>query len=561
MKKFQKRDVKLLVRLLVVLVIINVISALTYTRFDFTQDQRYTLSKSTVGIVDNVQDLLIVDVFLKGNFPLEFRRLQNETKQLLEEIQSRNENIKFRFIDPNEEGANKAETLEQLYEYGLKPVTITVTDKGAQSQQLVFPWALVSQGEKVARVQLLKNMMGANTEEKVISSVQHLEYALAEAISKVTIEKSKKIAILKGNGELDDAYIANFLMTLRETYHLAPFTLESVSNEPQKTLEQLKEFDLAIIAKPTKAFSEEQVGVLDQFVMNGGKTMWLLDQVQADFDSLRSNGTMLAYNKDQSLGELLFRYGIRINPVLVKDEISTKIKLASGRQGSETVYTDFLWKFAPFVYPDTDHPIVKNIEGVKYDFASPIDTLKNGVKKTILAKSSKYSSLVGVPGEISFNVLKEEVTPEFYEGKGSYILGVLLEGEFPSVFKNRVLPFTIDKPLSESKPTQMIVISDGDIIRNQLDDKGMPLELGYDKWTNMLYGNKELLVNSVNYLLDDTGLINLRTKEVKIPMLDKVSVEREYTSIQMKVLVIPIALVVVFGTIFILIRKRKFNKK
>ncbi|AJA69864.1 gliding-associated putative ABC transporter substrate-binding component GldG [Myroides sp. A21] len=561
MKKFQKRDVKLLVRLLVVLVIVNVISALTYTRFDFTQDQRYTLSKSTVGIVDNVQDLLIVDVFLKGNFPLEFRRLQNETKQLLEEIQSRNENIKFRFIDPNEEGANKAETLEQLYEYGLKPVTITVTDKGAQSQQLVFPWALVSQGEKVARVQLLKNMMGANTEEKVISSVQHLEYALAEAISKVTTDKNKKIAILKGNGELDDAYIADFLMTLRETYHLAPFTLESVSNEPQKTLDQLKEFDLAIIAKPTKAFSEEQVGVLDQFVMNGGKTMWLLDQVQADFDSLRSNGTMLVYNKDQSLGELLFRYGIRINPVLVKDEISTKIKLASGRQGSETVYTDFLWKFAPFVYPDTDHPIVKNIEGVKYDFTSPIDTLKNGVKKTILAKSSKYSSLVGVPGEISFNVLKEEVTPEFYEGKGSYILGVLLEGEFPSVFKNRVLPFTIDKPLSESKQTQMIVISDGDIIRNQLDDKGMPLELGYDKWTNMLYGNKELLVNSVNYLLDDTGLINLRTKEVKIPMLDKVSVEREYTSIQMKVLVIPIALVVVFGTIFILIRKRKFNKK
>ncbi len=561
MKKFQKRDVKLLVRLLVVLVIINVISALTYTRIDFTQDQRYTLSKSTVGIVDNVQDLLIVDVFLKGNFPLEFRRLQNETKQLLEEIQSRNENIKFRFIDPNEEGANKAETLEQLYEYGLKPVTITVTDKGAQSQQLVFPWALVSQGEKVARVQLLKNMMGANTEEKVISSVQHLEYALAEAISKVTTDKNKKIAILKGNGELDDAYIADFLMTLRETYHLAPFTLESVSNEPQKTLDQLKEFDLAIIAKPTKAFSEEQVGVLDQFVMNGGKTMWLLDQVQADFDSLRSNGTMLAYNKDQSLGELLFRYGIRINPVLVKDEISTKIKLASGRQGSETVYTDFLWKFAPFVYPDIDHPIVKNIEGVKYDFTSPIDTLKNGVKKTILAKSSKYSSLVGVPGEISFNVLKEEITPEFYEGKGSYILGVLLEGEFPSVFKNRVLPFTIDKPLSESKQTQMIVISDGDIIRNQLDDKGMPLELGYDKWTNMLYGNKELLVNSVNYLLDDTGLINLRTKEVKIPMLDKVSVEREYTSIQMKVLVIPIVLVVVFGTIFILIRKRKFNKK
>jgi gliding-associated putative ABC transporter substrate-binding component GldG len=350
-------------------------------------------------------------------------------------------------------------------------------------------------------------------------------------------------------------------MTVREAYHIAPFTLDSVAKTPQKTLEQLKEYDLAIIAKPTKPFSEEQIGVLDQYVMNGGKTLWLIDQVQADFDSLRRDGRMLAYPKDQSLGELMFKYGVRINPVLVKDEISTKIKLASGRQGSETVYSDFLWKFSPFVYPDSEHPIVKNIEGVKYDFASPIDTLKNGVKKTILAKSSKYSSLVGTPSEISFEVINEQTTPESYQGKGSYILGVLLEGNFPSVYKNRVMPFTVDKPLSESINTQMVVISDGDIIKNQLDDKGMPLELGYDKWTNMLYGNKELLLNSVNYLLDDTGLINLRTREVKIPMLDKLRVEQQYTSIQMKVLVIPIVLVVIFGCLFILIRKRKFTKK
>lgn len=561
MKKFYKNDIKLLIRLVVALVVLNVLGTFVYKRFDFTQDRRYTLSESTIGIVDRVQEPVVIEVFLKGNFPLEFRRLQSETKQLLEEIESRNANVKFRFVDPNEDGKDKTAVIEQLYDYGLKPVTITVNDKGAQSQQLVFPWALVSYGEKVSRVQLLKNMMGANTEEKVISSVQHLEYAFAEAINKVTQEKSKKVAILKGNGELEDAYIADFLMTVRESYHIAPFTLDSVAKSPQKTLEQLKEYDLAIIAKPTKPFSEEQIGVLDQYVMNGGKTLWLIDQVQADFDSLRESGRMLAYPKDQSLGELMFKYGVRINPVLVKDEISTKIKLASGRQGSETVYNDFLWKFSPFVYPDSDHPIIKNIEGVKYDFASPIDTLKNGVKKTVLAKSSKYSSLVGTPNEISFEVINEQLTPEFYQGKGSYILGVLLEGHFPSAFKNRVMPFTVDKPLSESVDTQMIVISDGDIIKNQLDDKGMPLELGYDKWTNMLYGNKELLLNSVNYLLDDTGLINLRTKEVKIPMLDKLRVEQQYTSIQMKVLVIPIVLVVIFGCGFILIRKRKFTKK
>ncbi|MEK6451122.1 MULTISPECIES: gliding motility-associated ABC transporter substrate-binding protein GldG [unclassified Myroides] len=561
MKKFYRKDVSLLLRLFVGLVVLNALGAYLYVRHDFTQDKRYTLSKATNNIVDRIEEPIEIDVFLKGNFPQEFRKLQSETKQLLEEFQARNSNVRFRFIDPSEEGGSQEQILEELYNFGLKPVTISVNDKGTQSQQLVYPWAIVSKGEKATRVQLLKNLMGANTEEKVISSVQHLEYAFADALHKVTEEKSKKIAILKGNGELEDMYIADFLMSVRESYHIAPFTLDSVAVAPQKTLEQLKEYDLAVIAKPTKAFTEEQVEVLDQYIMNGGKTMWLLDQVQADFDSLKNTGSLLAYNKDQSLGEMLFKYGVRLNANLVKDEIGTPIKLAIGKQGSETQYGDFVWKFAPFVYPESEHPIVKNIEGIKLDFASSIDTLKNGVSKTVLLSSSKYSMLVGVPNEISFEVLNEETTPELFEGKGSYIMGVLLEGSFTSVYKNRVLPFSLKEPQYESKPTQMVVISDGDIVRNQVDSKGTPLELGYDRWVNKLYGNKEFLLNTVNYLLDDNGLIDLRTKEVKIPMLDKMKVSQVYNTIQLMVLIIPIVIVMVFGVIFIVLRKRKFVKK
>lgn len=561
MKKFYRKDVSLLLRLFVGLVVLNALGAYLYVRHDFTQDKRYTLSKATNNIVDRIEEPIEIDVFLKGNFPQEFRKLQSETKQLLEEFQARNSNVRFRFIDPSEEGGSQEQILEELYNFGLKPVTISVNDKGTQSQQLVYPWAIVSKGEKATRVQLLKNLMGANTEEKVISSVQHLEYAFADALHKVTEEKSKKMAILKGNGELEDMYIADFLMSVRESYHIAPFTLDSVAVAPQKTLEQLKEYDLAVIAKPTKAFTEEQVEVLDQYIMNGGKTMWLLDQVQADFDSLKNTGSLLAYNKDQSLGGMLFKYGVRLNANLVKDEIGTPIKLAIGKQGSETQYGDFVWKFAPFVYPESEHPIVKNIEGIKLDFASSIDTLKNGVSKTVLLSSSKYSMLVGVPNEISFEVLNEETTPELFEGKGSYIMGVLLEGSFTSVYKNRVLPFSLKEPQYESKPTQMVVISDGDIVRNQVDSKGTPLELGYDRWVNKLYGNKEFLLNTVNYLLDDNGLIDLRTKEVKIPMLDKMKVSQVYNTIQLMVLIIPIVIVMVFGVIFIVLRKRKFVKK
>lgn len=557
----RKQRIISLLGVVVLLVLFNVLGSYIFKRWDLTQDNRYTLSETSLEVIKGVKEPLFVDVFLEGQFPQEFKRLQTETRQLLEEFKAYNSNINFQFINPIESEDEKMETARALFEAGMKPINITVADKGKQVQEMVFPWAVATYGTKTTQIPLLKNMMGANTEEKVISSVQHLEYAITDAIHRVISEKQKKIAIIKGNGELDDHYIADFLKSVRENYFIGPFTLDSVATNPVRSLEELQKYDLAIIAKPSKQFSEEKIEVLDQFIMNGGKTIWLIDQVQADMDSLNQTGLMMAYPKDQSLGEMLFKYGVRVNPVLVKDEQATPIKLAVGRQGSETQYEEFLWKFAPFAYPQGDHPIVKNIEGVKFDFANAIDTLKNGIHKTILLQSSRNSAAVGTPAQISLDMVNEEVTPADYQDKGFYNLAVLLEGNFKSVYQNRILPFKPKNYKEQSPANQMVVIADGDVIRNQLDQNFQPLELGYDKWTNKLYGNKEFLLNTVNYLLDDSGLINIRSKNVSLPLLDKQKVYERYSYIQIITVGLPLFFLLIFGLGFTFYRKKRFARK
>ena len=555
-----KKSVLSLFGTLVALLALNFASSFVFSRFDLTHDNRYTLSEPSLKIISEIQEPIEVEVYLEGNFPLEFRRLQTETKQILEEFSAYNDNIVYKFVNPIASEENSVQVIEQMYKEGYKPISVTVNDKGKQSQEVVFPWAKVTFQGRTARIPLLKNAMGASTEDKVNTSVQHLEYTFVDAFNKVLHEKSKKIAIIKGIGEVNDIYMADFLMSLRDSYYIAPFTLDSVSMDPKKALAQLKEYDLAIIAKPSKPFSEDKIQVLDQYVMNGGKSLWMLDQVQAEMDSLSMNGSMLAYPKDQSLGELLFKYGVRLNPNLVKDEMGTPIKLATGQQGSETVYEEFTWKFAPFAMSSSNHPIVKNIDGVKFDFANSIDTLKNDINKTVLLQSSPYSKTVCVPSEVSLNVIAEEVTPEMYKDQGNIPLAVLLEGNFTSVFNNRILPFEDSTFKNKGVENKMVVIADGDIARNQLDQNYEPMELGYDKWTNNLYGNKEFLMNSVNYLLDDTGLINIRTKDVKLPLLNKEEVYKNYDKIRTLIVGLPIVLLIIFGFVFTYLRKKKYTK-
>ena len=542
------------------LIVINLISHFFFKRFDLTQDKRYTLSETTLNIIKNIDSPLYIDVYLDGNFPPEFKRLQNETKQLLEEFSAYNSNIVFQFKNPIEKETMRVEVMKEFYERGMQPLSITVEDKGKQSQEVVFPWAQATYGKKFTKVSLLKNLMGASTEEKVISSVQHLEFGFAEAITKITKEKQKKIAVIKGNGELIEPLIADFLTTVKESYYIGPFTLDSVANQPVQTLAALKKYDLALIAKPTEAFSEAEKQVLDQFIMNGGKTLWLVDAVSADMDSMyNETGTILAHPRELNLTDLFFKYGIRMNPLLIKDEYATPIKIASGNQGSETQLQQYNWKFSPFIYPTSTHPIVKNMEGIKFEFSSPIELLKNDVKKTVLLSSSEYSKTIGTPAPISLSLINEETTPEEYAGKGLLPVAVMMQGKFKSAYQNRVLPFDDKTFQSVGKETKMIVISDGDVIKNQFD-KGMPLELGFDKWTNQLYGNKEFLLNCVNYLLDDNGLINIRSKDVDLPLLNKEEVYANYTSAQLITVGLPILILAIFGFLFTYLRKKRYSR-
>jgi gliding-associated putative ABC transporter substrate-binding component GldG len=546
---------------LVLLLVLNTIGSFFFYRFDLTKDKRYTLSPTSIQIIEQVKNPMYIKVYMQGELPSEFKRLQLETRQMLEEFQGYNSNIVFEFIDPLEDEATSMDNIKELYHKGLTPINISVDNKGKQSQAMVFPWAIAVYDNKEVNIPLLKNIMGASTTDKVIGSVQHLEYSIADALNKITQNKQKKIAIIKGNGELHEAYIAKFLLQTKESYHIGPFTLDSVAKQPVNTLEALKKYDLAIIAKPTEAFSEGEKQVLDQYIVNGGKTIWLIDQVVAEMDSLYSpTGSALAFPRELNLNDFFFKYGVRFYPDLVKDEQGSPIKLVTGEQGSATQFQEFNWKFAPLVQPQSKHPIVKNLGGIKFDFANAIDTLKNGIKKTVLLQSSLYSKRIGTPTEINLNSVNEETTPADYLNKGTIPLAVLLEGNFHSMFENRVLAFDQTNFQAKGKPGKIIVISDGDVIKNQLDKNLLPVELGYDQRSGNLYDNKDFLMNCVNYLLDDTGLINIRSKDLDLPLLDKEKVYENYTYIQFLTIGLPIVVLTLFGFVFTFLRKRKYSR-
>ena len=557
----KKNNLKTLLFTFLLLLLVNGIGNQFFHRFDLTKDKRYTLSPTSLAIIKEVKEPLIVDVFLKGEFPGEFKKLQTETQQLLEEFKAYNSNIVFQFVNPLENEEERDTIMQSFADRGLTPLNVTIEDKGKQTQEAVFPWAIATYNGRSVKVPLLRNMMGASTAEKVVSSVQHLEYAFANAFNTVAKAKEKKVAIIKGNGELHDLLMADFIKQVRDNYYIGTFTLDSVAKNPNASLNYLKKYDLAIIAKPTERFTDEEKLVLDQFVINGGKTLWLVDQVNMEMDSLyNESGSTLAFPNDLNLNDLFFKYGVRINPNLIKDLLATPIALATGNKGSATQYTQYPWFYSPMVYPDSKHPIVGNLEALKFEFASGIDTLKNGIKKTVLLQSSPYSKLIGAPVEVTLDMVQERPDQNELKGKGGIPMAVLLEGPFQSMFENRVLPFQEKTFESKGKNNKMIVVSDGDIIKNQLDKNYLPLELGYDKWTNKLYGNKEFLMNCVNYLLDDNGLINIRSKVVDLPLLDKEKVYENYSKTQWISVGLPIVLLLVFGLVFTFLRKRKYGK-
>lgn len=529
-----------------------------YQRFDLTQDKRYTISPEALKTVDAITVPVMVDVLLEGDFPAGFRRLQAETRRILEEYADYNSNIKFSFIDPFEDEGNIDAITGQLVEMGLSPANVTVNENGKTSQELIVPWAIANHKQRTVRIPLLKNKLGADQEERISNSIQQLEYAFADGFGKLVNPKKRKIAVLRGNGELEDRYMADFLTTLKDYYYIAPFDLDSLNDQPEKILQNLNRFDLVIVAKPTEAFSEKEKLVLDQFTMKGGSSLWLLDAVNMEQDSLVQSGNALAFPRELNLTDMLFKYGVRINPVLVKDLYSAPITLATG-QGSNAQFVPVKWFYSPLASAANNHPISNNINLVKFDFANQLDTLKNGIEKTVLLQSSSLSKLEGTPRNISLDIVEQEPDVASY-GQKHLPLAVLLEGAFTSAYQNRVKPFKTDTLIEKGTTAKMIVVSDGDIIKNQLQ-QGRPLELGFDKWTGQQYGNKEFLLNAVNYLLDDDGLINIRSKEIKLAFLDQQKVSEQRVYWQILNLLAPLVLLAIFGLAFNYFRRRKYGQK
>lgn len=540
------------------LIILNGLSSFLFTRIDMTQDHRYTLSPAALNTVEGLNGEVVVDVLLEGPLPAEFVKLQAETRQLLEEFRSANRNIRINFLDPLEGEAETEAVIANLQAMGLNPVNVTVEEKGSVAREILFPWALVNYGEKTVKVALLKNKLGSTPEERINNSVQNLEYAFADAFTKLGLREKKQVAVIKGNGELEDIYLADYLTTIREYYNIGAITLDSVATNPQKVLDQLKAYQLALIAKPTEAFTDEEKYVLDQYMVHGGKTIWLIDKVAMELDSLFNEaGSAMALPRNLNLEDLLFRYGIRINPVLVNDLYFTQIVLASG-EGSSATYDPVPWYYHPMVFSNNSHPINNNTEAVRFQFASTIDTLANPYRKTVIYDSSPLSKTEGVPKIIGLQQIKSPPEKESYTN-GNQPLAVLVEGEFKSAYANRVKPLALAGSLEQGPPNKMLVVADGDVVRNQLRN-GRPLELGYDQWTNNYYGNKEFLVNAINFLLDDTGLIDIRSRTIEIPLLDQEKIAAQRGKWQLINLVFPLLAVLLSGLLFNALRRRKYGR-
>ena len=561
MKKLFQNSISKVVIALVCLLAVNYIAKQWHTRIDLTQDKRYTLSEVSKKTLAKIQNPIVIDVLLKGNIPTEFKKLQTETIQLLDEYAATNNNIIVNFVNPLEGEEHPESVIQELINNGYQPLQITQNEAGKSSIEYIFPWAVISDGKKSERVRLFVNKLGSTDQEQVQNSVQKLEYNFTDALYKFALDKKKKIAILRSNGALEDIYMADFLKTAREYYFIAPFTLDSVATNPEKTLHDLEKFDLLLVPKPTEPFTDAQKQVVDQYIMNGGRALWLIDNVAVSLEDMYKTGGMtMAMPVNLNLTDMFFQYGFRINYTLVNDLYFSEIIVATG-DGSQTRYMPIPWVYNPLVISGNNHLINNHLDAVRFQFANSIDTLKNGVKKTVLLASSPFSKADGTPREINLRFDPNNQNKEAYK-HGNIPLAVLLEGEFNSVYKDRIRPINLKEKSDRSKPTKMLVVADGDIIKNDIDSKNnIPLELGFDKWTSKYYDNKAFLQNALNYLLDDTEFLSLRNKKVQLAFLDKEKVAESASSWQVKVFVYPLLLLILVMFLVLYFYKKKNLKK
>lgn len=549
-----------------ILLFVNIIANSFYTHFDLTEEKRFTLTKPTREMLRGLKDQVYVQILLEGEFPAGFKRLQTATREMLDDFRSETGYLDYQFDDPSQGSLEDVNARRKaLAEQGIQPINLRVAEQGETSQKLIYPVAVFRLGSKQVVVKLLENESATlNPEEVINNSVALLEYKFANALKKIQAPSRPVILYTKGHGELNELQLGDLDRSLRAFYNTDRISLDSVV--------QINPDDCAllIVAKPQTAFSERDKFKIDQYVMQGGRVMWLIDRLNAGLDSMRLTSRFIPSDYPLNIEDMLFKYGVRIQPDLVLDMECSKIKLVVGQVGNSPQFDLFPWYYHPAVLPNSKHPIVKNLDRVDLHFCSSIDTIrtKTPVKKTVLLSSSRYSRLQFSPIDLNFEILKYNPDPAKFD-KGMQPVGVLLEGTFPSNFENRVSE-EMQNGLKQvgvefrpvSKPTRMLVISDGDVAANFVRDAAEKqwLPLGYNHMDNVTYANKELMLNAVEYLIDPTGVIEARSKEVKLRLLDTVRAKQQGTMWRTINLALPLALLGLFGWFFNWRRKRRYAR-
>ena len=525
-------------------------------RFDLTQEKRYTLSESSQKILQSVQKPLMVDVYLEGDFPAKFKQLQSETKFMLEEFRKINPKIDFRFIDPLKTKMSQ----DTLMAMGMSPSKLSDMKDGKISEIILFPYAALKYDGYGTSVPLIVQQNGISSDEQLNRSIESLEYSLVSGIKSITQEHKKNIGILVNQDELRPDEFRGFVQMAMENYNVGPVIPKKTGQLTQEDIPNLKRFDALVIAKPRKPFTEVEKVILDQYIMNGGKTLWMIDAVNAEMDTLNVSKKIMAFPADHNLTDFFFNYGVRINPALVKDvQKFALLRIVTGEVQGNPQYSNFPWPYFPLGIAENKNPITNNINPVKFEFPTSIDTLgRPGIKTEVLFESSRKTLLKQVPNYVDLKEIasvdslgqnEKPTTPK--------IFAVALEGKFSSGYATRSERTTYPNFRAQSADNKMIIVADGDIGRNKVV-KGQPLPLGYDILTDQMYGNEQFLRNALDYLLDDSNLIELRNRNIEARLLDRQRIAEEKAKWQWLNLLLPLAIIGALGTGFVWLRKKKF---
>ena len=571
-RKVKQNNIIELVSALLLIIAVNIISAYNFARFDLTAEKRYSISETTRNILENQDDYIIIKVYLEGDLPANYQRLHNAVRELLDEFRAYNKDVQYEFIDPakSEDRNERLRVFKELAQQGLAYYNIPVENKDGFAQKIIFPSVLISYHDKWVAVNLMETSRRIPTEADINNSIQNLELNFITAIRKLTSKRVPTIAFSYGHGEAENITTADIAMALDKTYNVGQVLIKGNIMALTKRLPKgkdstetmlLPKYDLLIIAKPDSAFSDRDQFIIDQYLMHGGKIMWLVDMVDANMDSLRYSTSTIGLKKNLRLQEMLFSYGARINSNLVLNRNALEIGTAEGALRT--------WDYFPIALPVKGNVITDNLNAVKTKFVSSIDLVgPKEIKKTPLLRTDKHSRLIPTPALIDLvDIIYRGPNPALYRAPAQNV-AVLLEGKFESYFSHRPIARQIsDNKIFDVKylspETKQIVISDGDMIMNQVMETAngpMPYPLGYDRYTRKFFDNKKFLLNAINYMLGDEIMIHLRNKEFKIRLLDKEKIKNQRLKWQIINTAGPIVFIILLGIFIGILKRRKYTR-